>query len=198
MPSRVVSVEVRLMRSSCALGAGLRYDARSDPSAAGFDPRSSRCDDRSMPEDLVHLLAVARAERAPDLAIEGARVFSAFTREWLDVDVGIAGGRITGFDPAPGGRRIDGRGRHLVPGFIDAHVHVESSKLAVAEFSRLLLARGTTTVVADPHEFANVLGAPGVEWFLDACAEVPLDIFVMVPSCVPASPLESARGPLGV
>src|SRR3954470_17964690 len=115
----------------------------------------------------------------------------------LEVDVGVADGRIAGFAPAAGGRRIDGRGRHLVPGFIDAHVHVESSKLSLEEFSRLLLARGTTTVVADPHEFATVLGAPGVEWFLDACARVPLDVLVMVPSCVPASPLESARGPLG-
>jgi adenine deaminase len=150
-----------------------------------------------MPDDVAHLLAVARGERAPDLVIEGARVFSAFTREWLDVDVGVAGGRIAGFAPAAGGLRVDGRGRHLVPGFVDAHVHVESSKLSVEEFSRLLLARGTTTVVADPHEFANVLGAPGIEWFLDACAQVPLDVFVMVPSCVPASPLESARGPLG-
>jgi adenine deaminase len=150
-----------------------------------------------MPDDLAHLLAVARGERAPDLVIEGARVFSAFTREWLDVDVGVAEGRIAGFAPAAGGLRVDGRGRHLVPGFVDAHVHVESSKLSVEEFSRLLLARGTTTVVADPHEFANVLGAPGIEWFLDACAQVPLDVFVMVPSCVPASPLESARGPLG-
>jgi adenine deaminase len=150
-----------------------------------------------MPDDLAHLLAVARGERAPDLVVEGARVFSAFTREWLDVDVSVANGRIAGFAPPAGGRRIDGRGRHLVPGFVDAHVHVESSKLSVEEFSRLLLARGTTTVVADPHEFANVLGAIGIEWFLDACAKVPLDVFVMVPSCVPASPLESARGPLG-
>jgi adenine deaminase len=109
----------------------------------------------------------------------------------------VHGGRIAGFSPGPGGRRIDGRGRHLVPGFVDAHVHVESSKLSVEEFSRLLLARGTTTVVADPHEFANVLGAPGIEWFLEACAGVRLDIFTMVPSCVPASPLESPRGPLG-
>jgi len=150
-----------------------------------------------MPHDVAHLLAVARGERAPDLVIEGARVFSAFTREWLACDVGVAGGRIAGFAPAAGGRRIDGRGRHLVPGFIDAHVHVESSKLAVEEFSRLLLARGTTAVVADPHEYANVLGAHGVEWFLDACAQVELDVFTMVPSCVPASPLESPRGPRG-
>jgi adenine deaminase len=149
-----------------------------------------------MPADLAHLLAVARGERAPDLVIEGARVFSAFTREWLDVDVALAGGRIAGFEPAAGGCRVDGRGHYLVPGFVDAHVHSESSKLALEEFARVLLARGTTTVVADPHEFANVLGAPGVEWFLNACENVALDVFVMVPSCVPASPLESARGPL--
>jgi adenine deaminase len=154
-------------------------------------------DDPAVPADVAHLLAVARGERAPDLVIEGASVFSSFTREWLEVDVAVARGRIAGFEPAAGGRRIDGRGRYLVPGFVDAHVHTESSKLGLDEFARVLLARGTTTVVADPHEFANVLGAPGVEWFLDACATVPLDVFVMVPSCVPASPLESARGPLG-
>ena len=160
------------MRQWCARAGPLRYDARSQPGGPGFDARSSRCHHRVMPDDLAHLLAVARGERAPDLVIEGARVFSAFTREWLDVDVGVANGRIAGFAPGAGGRRIDGRGRHLVPGFVDAHVHVESSKLSVEEFSRLLLARGTTTVVADPHEFANVLGAPGIEWFLDASAQV--------------------------
>ena len=119
-----------------------------------------------------HLLAVARGERAPDLVIEGARVFSAFTREWLEVDVGVARRPDRGLRA---GRRAGGgstaAGATSCPGFIDAHVHVESSKLAVEEFSRLLLARGTTTVVADPHEFANVLGAPGIEWFLDACAQ---------------------------
>ena len=89
------------------------------------------------------------------------------------------------------------RGRFVVPGLIDAHVHVESSKLLPAEFARVVVARGTTAVVCDPHELANVLGADGAHWMLDASSGLPLRVFVMAPSCVPASALESARGALG-
>jgi adenine deaminase len=143
------------------------------------------------------LIAVARGDAAPDLVIEGARVFSAFTREWLDGDVAIADGLIAGVGSFAGGERIDGRGRHLVPGLIDAHVHLESSKLTPREFARAVVPRGTTTVVTDPHEIANVAGVEGVRWLLDAAAGLPLDVFVMAPSCVPASPFESPVGPLG-
>ena len=80
-----------------------------------------------------------------------------------------------------------------MPGFVDAHMHLESSKLLVDEFARLVLPLGTTAVVADPHEIANVLGTDGVHWLLDACDEVPLDVFVMASSCVPASRFESPR-----
>src|SRR5262249_35644447 len=126
--SREASWDVRLM-PPMVRAAAARRQGHAVPAA--FARESSRCDDPVMPQDLAQLLAVARGERAPDVVIEGARVFSAFTREWLEADVGVAGGRISGFAPAAGGRRIDGRGRPLVPGFIDAHVHVESSKLAV-------------------------------------------------------------------
>ena len=85
-----------------------------------------------------------------------------------------------------------------MPGLIDAHVHIESSKLLPAEFARVVVARGTTAVVCDPHEVANVLGADGAHWLLDASDGLPLRVFVMAPSCVPASALESPRGPLGV
>ena len=74
-----------------------------------------------------------------------------------------------------------------MPGFIDAHVHIESSKLMVDEFARAVLAHGTTAVVADPHEIANVLGTDGIHWLLDVCDDVPLDVWVMASSCVPAS-----------
>jgi adenine deaminase len=143
------------------------------------------------------LIAVARGDAAPDLVIEGARVFSAFTREWLDGDVAIADGLIAGIGSYQGGERIDGRGRYLVPGFIDAHVHLESSKLTPREFARAVVPRGTTTVVIDPHEIANVAGVEGVRWLLDAAEGLPLDVFVMAPSCVPASGFESPFGPLG-
>ncbi len=144
-----------------------------------------------------HLIAVARGDAAPDLVIEGARVFSAFTREWLEGDVAVADGRIAGVGSYEGGERIDGRGRFLVPGFIDAHVHLESSKLTPAEFARAVVPRGTTAVVCDPHEIANVAGVEGVRWMFDATEDLPLDVFVMAPSCVPASGFESPRGPLG-
>ena len=97
-----------------------------------------------------------------------------------------------------GGERVDAAGRLVVPGLIDAHVHIESSKLLPAEFARVVVARGTTAVVCDPHELANVLGADGAHWLLDASDGLPLRVFAMAPSCVPASALESPRGPLGV
>jgi adenine deaminase len=137
------------------------------------------------------LIAVARGDAEPDVVVEGARVFCAFTREWLEGDVAIADGRVAGIGAYEGGERIDGRGRHLVPGFIDAHMHIESSKLTPAEFARAVLPHGTTAVVCDPHEVANVLGSDGVHWMLDASEGLPLTVFVMAPSCVPASDFES-------
>ena len=147
---------------------------------------------------MTDLAAIARGEVAPDLVIEGARVFCAHTREWLAGDVAIAGDRFAGVGSYRGGERIAAAGRYLVPGFIDAHVHIESSKLMLDEFARVVLAHGTTAVVCDPHELANVLGVRGVEWLLEATAELPLDVFCMVPSCVPASPFESSAATFGI
>jgi adenine deaminase len=144
------------------------------------------------------LLAVARGEQEPDVVIEGAQVFGAFTREWLEGDVAIADGRFAGVGSYSGGERIDGRGRWLSAGFIDAHMHVESSKLTVGELARVLVARGTTTIVCDPHEIANALGAAGVHWFLDACEGLPLEVLALAPACVPASQFESPRAPLSL
>ena len=142
------------------------------------------------------LIAVARGDAEPDLVISGARVLSVFTREWLNVDVAVAGGRIAGLGSYEGGERVDALGTWLVPGFIDAHVHIESSKLTPAEFARAVVPHGTSAVVTDPHEVANVLGLEGVEWMLEASEALPLDVFVMAPSCVPASGFESPSGPL--
>jgi adenine deaminase len=139
------------------------------------------------------LIAVARGDLEPDLVIRGAQVFSAFTREWLEADVAIAAGRIAGFGAYDGGETVDAQGQYLVPGFIDAHVHIESSKLTVHEFARAILPHGTTAIVCDPHEIANVLGTDGIHWLLDVCEDVPLEVHVMASSCVPASPFESPR-----
>jgi adenine deaminase len=147
--------------------------------------------------DLSRRLAVARGDEPADLVVRGGRVLSVFTREWLDMDVAVVDGYVAGLGDYEGKEQLDATGRWVVPGFIDAHVHLESSKLLVDEFARLVLPLGTTTVVADPHEMANVLGTDGVHWLLDACDGVPLDVYFMASSCVPASSFESPRRPLG-
>jgi adenine deaminase len=143
--------------------------------------------------DLARRLAVARGDEPADLVVRGGRVLSVFTREWLELDVAVADGFVVGLGEYEGRESLDASGRWVVPGFIDAHMHLESSKLLVDEFARLVLPLGTTAVVADPHEIANVLGTDGVHWLLDACDEIPLDVFVMASSCVPASSFESPR-----
>jgi adenine deaminase len=143
--------------------------------------------------DLARRLAVARGDEPADLVLRGGRVLSVFTREWLETDVAIADGYVAGLGDYEGEETLDASNRWVVPGFIDAHMHLESSKLLVDEFARLVLPLGTTAVVADPHEIANVLGTDGVHWLLDACDDVPLDVFVMASSCVPASHFESPR-----
>ena len=148
-----------------------------------------------MPE-LARLLAVARGDEPADLVIRGGRVLSAFTREWLEGDLAIADGFVAGTGDYEGRETLDASGKYLVPGFIDAHLHLESSKLLVDEFAKLVLPLGTTAVVADPHEIANVLGTDGVHWLADLCHDLPLDVFFMAPSCVPASEFESPRRPL--
>jgi adenine deaminase len=140
-------------------------------------------------------MAVARGDEPADLVLSGGHVLSVFTKEWLDVDVAIKDGHVVGLGRYDGRERLDVSGAYLVPGFIDAHMHIESSKLMVDEFARAVLARGTTAVVADPHEIANVLGTDGIHWLLDCCTNLPLDVFVMASSCVPASPFESPRRP---
>src|SRR5467141_1010903 len=140
-------------------------------------------------------MAVARGDEPADLVVTGGRVLSVFTKEWLEVDVAIADGYVVGLGRYEGRERMDVAGRYLVPGFIDAHMHIESSKLTVDEFARAVLAHGTTAVVADPHEIANVLGTDGIHWLLDCCGDLPLDVYVMASSCVPASRFESPRRP---
>ncbi|HEX2587261.1 MAG TPA: adenine deaminase [Gaiellales bacterium] len=143
--------------------------------------------------DLRRRLAVARGDEPADLVITGGRVLSVHTREWLEADVAVCDGWIAGVGRYDGREQIDAAGRHVVPGLIDAHLHLESSMLLVDEFAKLVLPLGTTSVVADPHEIANVLGTDGVHWLADACADLPLDVFFMAPSCVPASRFESPR-----
>src|SRR5919205_4044445 len=142
--------------------------------------------------ELANRIAIARGDRPADVVLHGGTVLSVFTGELLRADVVMAGERIAaigeGYDAA---HRVDVSGRILLPGFIDAHMHLESTKLTLDQFARAALPWGTTTVVLDPHEIANVFGLDGVRALLAGANEVPLDCYVMVSSCVPASPFES-------
>jgi adenine deaminase len=147
-------------------------------------------------DDLSRRLAVARGDEPADVVVRGGRVLSVFTREWLEVDIAVADGWIAGLGEYEGREIVDASGRFVVPGFIDAHMHLESTKLLPDEFARLVLPLGTTAVVLDPHELANVLGTDGVHWLLDACDGLPLDFYFMASSSIPASEFESPRRPL--
>lgn len=143
-----------------------------------------------------HWIAVARGDDAPDLVLKGGKVLSVFTGEVFDADVAISDGHIVGVGEYEGPETVDVTGKILIPGFIDGHCHIESSKLNVDEFARAVLPRGTTTAVVDPHELANVLGVAGVRYVLEASHDIPLEVYVTVPSCVPASSFESPAAAL--
>lgn len=135
--------------------------------------------------------AVSDLRAAADVVIKNGRIVNVFSGEIYDGDVAIKSGYIVGigeFNEAA--EMIDANGQFIVPGFIDAHVHVESAMVPPSEFARVLLPNGVTTIVTDPHEIANVAGAKGIEFMLDDAATSPLDMYVMLPSSVPATPFE--------
>lgn len=139
-----------------------------------------------------HLLRVARGEAPADLVIRNGRIVNVRTLEIESVDLAIAGDRIAGLGKYEGRQVLDVRGAFVAPGLIDSHIHLESSMMSPAHFARAVVPRGTTGVVTDPHEFANVLGVPGIEYVIRAADGLPLDVHVMLPSCVPATHLETA------
>ncbi|MDJ0721716.1 MAG: adenine deaminase [Desulfobacterales bacterium] len=144
------------------------------------------------------LLAVARGDRPADLLLTNARVVNVYSNEIVPTDIAIAGGMIAGLGPREAGRIHDLKNRFVAPGFIDAHVHIESAMAIPSEFARAVLPRGTTAVVADPHEIANVMGTAGLNYMLAATEGQPLHFFFTLPSCVPSSPLETAGARLEV
>ena len=147
--------------------------------------------------ELKHILAVARGESPADLVLTGGRVANVFTGELETASVALAGGRVAGLGDYRGREEMDISGLLVCPGFIDGHLHVESTLLAPAELARVVSPRGTTALVCDPHEIANVMGAPGVEAMLRASEGLWVDFFFNAPSCVPATHLETSGAVLG-
>ena len=144
--------------------------------------------------DLSRRLAVARGDEPADLVVRGGRVLSVFTREWLEVDVAIADD-VAGLGDYEGTEELDASGRWVVP-VSSTRTCTSSRRSCSSTSSHARAPRSATTVVADPHEVANVLGTDGVHWLLDACDDLALDVYFMASSCVPASSFESPRRPL--
>jgi adenine deaminase len=142
-------------------------------------------------ERIQRRLQAARGELPAEIVLTGGRLANVYTGEWQETDVALFDGIIVGLGDYPG-PKLTVAGRYILPGFIDGHLHLESSMLTPRELARALLVLGTTTVVADPHEIANVWGTRGLDYLLSASEGLPVDLFFMLPSCVPASPLETA------
>ena len=147
-------------------------------------------------ENLDRLIGLARGRAEADLLFKNVRLVNVLSGEIHPADVAVADGVFLGFGDYPAKKIIDGAGRYLVPGLIDGHIHIESSQVLPAEFARIAAAHGTAAVIADPHEIANVMGVAGVEFMLAASADLPLSFFFMVPSCVPATTMETAGATL--
>ena len=135
---------------------------------------------------------VAHGVEPADLLLRKARILDVFAGVFFEGDVAICSGVITGFGATAAKETIDLSGAWLIPGLIDAHMHIESTQLSPVEFARAVLPHGTTTVIADPHEIANVLGLPGIRYMLEATKDLPLEVQIMAPSCVPATRLETS------
>lgn len=144
-------------------------------------------------ETLEKLVDMAAGGREPaDLLVLNAKVVDVFTGAIRETPVSVGGGKFLGFAETRARKTIDAGGRYLLPGLIDAHVHIESSMLSPARFAELVLPKGTTTIIADPHEIANVYGMDGIRYMLENGRRLPLNVFVSLPSCVPATPFEDA------
>jgi len=137
------------------------------------------------------IIDVALGKEKADLVIKNAEIVNVLTEEFIKADIAICGDKIAGIGSYEGIKEIDAEGLYAVPGLIDGHTHIEMSMLSVTEFARIVVPRGTTSVVADPHEIANVLGKDGIKVLLEEAKTTPLKVFCMVPSCVPSSPLET-------
>lgn len=142
------------------------------------------------------IIAVAAGREKADLVLKNAKYLNVFSNEFLCGDIAVANGLIAGVGKYDGKTEIDVSGKLVLPGFIDAHIHLESSMVTPAEFAKAVVAHGTTTVITDPHEIANVLGIDGVEYMIQASQNLPIDVHFMMPSCVPATEIDESGAEL--
>ena len=143
--------------------------------------------------DLERVIDVAKGAQKADLVIKNAKVINVFTEEIYDADIAIVEDKIVGVgNDYNGEKEIDIKGAYVSPSFIDGHVHLESSMLLPSEFAQIVVPSGTTTVIADPHEIANVMGLQGISFMREATKNLPMDVYMMLPSCVPATNLETS------
>ncbi len=143
-------------------------------------------------EALKKLIQTAAGTIPAETVIKNCKVFNVFTGEFVQGDIALCGGQIAGVGSYSGETEVDAGGRYAVPGFIDSHIHIESSYLSPEELGRLLVPHGGTTIIADPHEIVNVCGIRGLDYMMEAAKNTALDIQYMLPSCVPATPFENA------
>lgn len=142
------------------------------------------------------IIAVAAGREKADLVLKNAKYLNVFSNEFLCGDIAVANGLIAGVGKYDGETEIDVSGKLVLPGFIDAHIHLESSMVTPAEFAKAVVAHGTTTVITDPHEIANVMGIDGVEYMIQASQNLPIDVHFMMPSCVPATEIDESGAEL--
>ena len=146
-----------------------------------------------MANTLEDIIRVSKGEDLADLVIKNAKLVNVLSEEIYETDIAIIGDKIAGISKGYKGKKeIDVKGAYVTPSFIDGHVHIESSMLMPSEFAKMVLASGTTTVISDPHEIANVMGLQGISFMREATKNLPLDVYFMLPSCVPATNLETS------
>ncbi|HSH36524.1 adenine deaminase [Schnuerera sp.] len=138
------------------------------------------------------MIKIAKGDEKAQLVFKNANIINVFTNEIIAGDVAVYNGRIVGIGQYKGEKEIDLKGKFLSPAFIDGHVHIESSMVTPSQFAKAIVPSGVTTIIADPHEIANVKGLDGIRYILEESDDLPLDIYVMLPSCVPATPFENS------
>ncbi|SET52967.1 Adenine deaminase [Natronincola peptidivorans] len=145
-----------------------------------------------MREKLKRKIDIGAGRVKPELVLKNAKIVNVFSHEIIEGDIAIDDGKIVGIGEYEGIEVYEMDGRYVAPGLIDAHVHIESSMVTPGQFARGIVPRGTTTIIADPHEIANVCGVEGIEYILNASEKLPLNFYIMLPSCVPATSFENA------